>query len=448
MLSKKRTITSALMAFVLASVCVGIGAWALSHYSKDIPLIQNINPVKQSEAVSKPAVETVLLLGKGGENHDGGDLTDTIMIAQILNEKKQIHLISIPRDFLVFDERGNYSKINAVYVQAKNTGKSDEEAIQALKDVLTKITGISLDHYAQIDFDGFVSLVDTLGGVEVDVKELIDDPYYPGPNYSYQRFTIQPGIQVLDGATALKYARSRYTSKGGDLDRSRRQQQILSSVRDKAFTLNPILDAPKILSIISTAQSSLTTDLSLNDMRRLYDTYKDSQDYELFSLVVGENLLTGNIKEGYRQFGNSRGYILEPRIGEQNYLEIQEEIANIASQEEYNTKIESLVKSNQKLEIIWGEEISTLDKTHIVQFLRARGFVVDTTNLNVLDLEIIPTENTLYRGNNPYSGVEGEESLLNTSMSYLSSIFQANTDTSQPLATDIPVLYISTPLTF
>ncbi len=54
---------------------------------------------------------------------------------------------------------------------------------------------------------------------------------------------------------------------------------------------------------------------------------------------------------------------------------------------------------------MWGEEISALDKTHIVQFLRARGFVVTTTSLNTLDLEVIPTENTLYRGNNPYSEV-------------------------------------------
>ncbi|MGA1049128.1 MAG: LCP family protein [Minisyncoccia bacterium] len=281
----KSNIGLAFISFIFSAGIVGAGAWFLFDNGENIPIIQNFNPMKQDKSINKPAKETILLLGKGGEKHDGGDLTDTIMIAQILNPEKQINLISIPRDLLVFDEKGYYSKINSLYITAINQGKNQEEAIKVLQDKLTEITGLSFDYYAEVDFTGFVKVVDKVEGVEVDVTEAIDDPYYPGPNYSYQRFTLPAGIQTLDGETALKYARTRYTSVGGDLDRSRRQQQILGNLKDKVFSLNPILDAPKIVSLLGIARETIKTDLSLTDMKSLYDTYQDSKDYTMKSPI-------------------------------------------------------------------------------------------------------------------------------------------------------------------
>lgn len=445
MTTKKSNIVLAIVSFVISALAVGGGAFVMSKYSQDIPIIQNISGDKEEKVVDKPEKETILLLGKGGENHDGGDLTDTMMIAQILNKEKKINLISIPRDFLVFDEKGYYSKLNSIYVSNINQGKTEEESIKALQDKITEITGIGFDYYAEIDFKGFVSLVDTIGGVEVDVKEAIDDPSYPGPNYSYQRFTLPAGIQTLDGETALKYARSRHTSVGGDLDRSRRQQQILGNVKDKVFKLNPVLDAPKILSILGIARESLKTDLSLGDMKGLYDTYQDSKDYTMQSLVVGKNLLTGNIKEGYRQFGSARGYILEPRIGEQNYLEIQEEIANINDIPAYETKLESLSDSNYTLDIAWDSNITAIEKKHIQDFLKARGFVIKVVDPSQLDT--IPTTNTLYLGNNPYNQTE-DNTNTDISKQYIQDIFKPSIDTQVTLYKNIPLLYIVTPLKF
>lgn len=444
---RKHTVLLAAIAFLLASSIVGVGAWALSNYTQDIPLIQSINPNKQDQEKQKPDKETLLLLGAGGKNHDGGGLTDTIMIAQILNKEKKIYLISLPRDMLVFDKKGTYSKLNAVYIDAIAEGKTEAESIQVLQDKITEITGITFDHYAEVDFQGFVSLVDTLDGIEVDVKEAIDDPYYPGPNYSYQRFTIQPGLQTLNGETALKYARSRYTSKGGDLDRSRRQQQILSNVKDKIFELNPILDAPKIVSLLGIAKDSLKTDLSLTDMKDFYDTYKDSKDYVITSLVIGQNLLTGNMKEGYRQFGTNRGYIIEPRIGEQNYLEIKEEIVNINDITAYQDKITSLAKAKSQLNIIWGDDITTTQKKYIQAFLEARGFTLQVLSSSNSSLSSIPNINTLYIGNNPYnSTTDGTEP--NIANEYIKSVFKADMNTTFPLDNNIPILYIASDIIF
>lgn len=446
----KSNIGLAFLSFLLSAGIVGAGSWFLSQNSQNIPMIQNLNPVKQEQSINKPDKETILLLGKGGEKHDGGDLTDTIMIAQIINPEKQINLISIPRDFLVFDDKGYYSKINSVYINAINQGKNQEEAIKSLQDKITEITGINFDYYAEVDFAGFVKVVDKVEGVEVDVTEAIDDPYYPGPNYSYQRFTLPVGLQTLDGETALKYARTRYTSIGGDLDRSRRQQQILGNLKDRIFSLNPILDAPKIISLLSIARENIKTDLSLTDMKSLYDTYQDSKDYTMKSLVLGNSLLTGNIKEGYRQFGSARGYILEPRIGEQNYIEIQEEISNIFDIAKYEEKLVDLRKNKFELEIIWGNNLTKIEKTHIQEFLESRGFIIKVMDSNKLDT--IPNENTLYLGTNPYQQNQTEASSEiennNLSKEYLQDIFQPSLDTQVSLIKDIPILYITNPLKF
>jgi len=446
----KSNIGLAFLSFLLSAGIVGAGALFVSQNSQNIPMIQNLNLGKQEQSINKPDKETILLLGKGGEKHDGGDLTDTIMIAQILNPEKQINLISLPRDFLVFDDKGYYSKINSVYINAINQGKNQEEAIKSLQDKITEITGINFDYYAEVDFAGFVKVVDKVEGVEVDVTEAIDDPYYPGPNYSYQRFTLPVGLQTLDGETALKYARTRYTSIGGDLDRSRRQQQILGNLKDRIFSLNPILDAPKIISLLSIARDNIKTDLSLTDMKSLYDTYQDSKDYTMKSLVVGNNLLTGNIKEGYRQFGSARGYILEPRIGEQNYIEIQEEISNIFDIAKYEEKLVDLRKNKFELEIIFGSNLTKIEKTHIQEFLESRGFIIKVMESNKLDT--IPNENTLYLGTNPYQQNQTEASSEmennNLSKEYLQDIFKPSLDTQVILIKDIPILYITNPLKF
>ncbi len=447
----KSNIALAFISFLLSAGIVGAGAWILSQNSQNIPIIQNLNPVKQDKIINKPDKETILLLGKGGESQaDGGNLTDTIMIAQILNPEKQINLISIPRDFLVFDEEGYYRKINSVYSHNLSQGKTEAEAVKSLQDKITEITGINFDYYAEVDFAGFVKVVDKVGGVEVDVTEAIDDPYYPGHNYSYQRFTLPAGQQTLDGETALKYARTRYTSAGGDLDRSRRQQQILGNLKDRIFSLNPILDAPKIVSLLGIARETIKTDLSLTDMKSLYDTYQDSKDYTMKSLVIGNNLLTGNIKEGFRQFGIARGYILEPRIGEKNYLEIQEEIANIFDIAKYEEKLTNLRKNKSELDIILADNLTKIEKTHIQEFLQARGFVVKVISSNQLDT--IPTENTLYLGTNPYQQNQTESSSeienINISKEYIQDTFKPSLDTQLILSKDTPILYIAKPLKF
>lgn len=371
-----------------------------------IPVISSIGQKLPGATAKTPLPKqdtlAVLLLGVGGEGHDGGDLTDTIMVAQIDNLHQRIQLISIPRDMLVFDDNGAYKKINSVYSFEKVAGKDESEAIQTLSKTVTEITGIPINHYARIDFDGFKQMVDAIGGIEIEVFEDINDPYYPGPNYSYDPFIIDAGVHQMSGETALKYSRTRYTSKNGDFDRASRQQQIVTKFKDQVLTLNPVTDIRSIISLVNLFGKTVDTDLSIAQMRKLYDTYNDIDNYQMNSIVIGEDLLQGSLVEDYRMFGRSRGYVLVPRAGEKNYYQIREEIRNASNKQEYQQEHQHIFTNQpHTLEIVTS--FSRQELSPVIDLLKAKGYqvkiVTDTASTIPSDKNVLivpPTEKTTF----------------------------------------------------
>ena len=123
--------------------------------------------------------------------------------------------------------------------------------------------------YIAVDFKAFVDFVNQMDGIVLEVPERIEDPNYPDNCYGYDPFTIDPGLQRLDGETALKYARTRATF-GGDVDRAARQQQVILAVREQATQLDRlpqlILSAPQLW---SSYQNNVTTNLELNEALQL-----------------------------------------------------------------------------------------------------------------------------------------------------------------------------------
>ncbi|MBD3360684.1 hypothetical protein GF366_02680 [Candidatus Peregrinibacteria bacterium] len=209
-----------------------------------------------------------LLLGTAGKNHEGSDLTDTIIIASLDNQNKLITMISIPRDLWVKDELIGNSRINEVYFNAKNHFDSSSQGIEHLKSRVEEIMGIPIHYWAKINFDGFKELVDTLGGIEIDVEEAIYDPYYPKDGtYDYETFSISEGQHHLDGETALKYARSRKTTS--DFDRANRQQQIIYAIKEKALQTEIILSQEKIKELLNTLKSNIKTNIKVREILTL-----------------------------------------------------------------------------------------------------------------------------------------------------------------------------------
>ncbi len=197
----------------------------------------------------------VLLVGLEGTR------SDTIMLVSFDKDTKKANLISIPRDTYYYREGyGKYSefqKINAVY-------GTEEEGIKSLMNAVEYLTGIPVDNYATIEYDGLRAAVDAIGGVEFDVPFHMryTDPKDKPP----LDINIPPGKQLIKGDKALELLRFRKTNypgyrgyPNGDLGRVQTQQEFIKAAVKKAMSL-------KLPSVISAVYPHIKTDLTLTDM--------------------------------------------------------------------------------------------------------------------------------------------------------------------------------------
>jgi len=228
----------------------------------------------------------VLLLGSDHRKGES-DLprADTIIVVTLDPDSHTAGMLSLPRDLWVAIPGYGNDRINAAFElgeQAKR-GSGPDLARKTIEQLL----GVPIHHYAVIGFEGFEKLVDQVGGVVVDVDRPIKDDEYPDADYSMRRIFFQPGLQRLDGETALWYVRSRHADS--DFGRARRQQQFLLALRRQALQLNLLAKAPAILGSLAGA---LQTDLRPQDVLALAKVAKDVDASRLVSRVVDESVTT------------------------------------------------------------------------------------------------------------------------------------------------------------
>lgn len=198
--------------------------------------------------------------------------TDTIMVLSVDPETDSAVILSVPRDLYVRIPGYNDDRINTALVLGAREGDYLDGAALAMQTVSYNLD-IPIHHFILVDFNAFVRSIDLLGGVDVDVPYEINDPEYPDMNYGYDPLYIPAGRQHFDGATALKYARTRHGDT--DFNRSYRQQQVLFAARQQALNLGigeMLLRAP---SLYREVEEGIRTDLSLEQMLRLAKTLSD-----------------------------------------------------------------------------------------------------------------------------------------------------------------------------
>jgi len=184
----------------------------------------------------------VLVLGVDTrpDNEEMGSRTDTIMLVQVVPQTGDVKLLSVPRDLYVKVEPGEKDRINAAY----NYGGIDE-TIAALENY----SGVPVDHYATIDFEGFEKIIDAIGGVRVDVGE----GQFP------EKWSMGEGVQRLNGHKALIFARYRGTP-GADLDRMQRQRELVAALRSEALRWHTVKTLPQIMEVMN---ENVKSDLDL-----------------------------------------------------------------------------------------------------------------------------------------------------------------------------------------
>lgn len=233
---------------------------------------------------------TILLMGldrRPGET-GLGYRTDTMLLLSLDSRTQDIGMLSIPRDLYV-DVPG-YSALRRINepmalgeLQRLNYGPT-----LAMETVQYNL-GIRVNHYIVVDFSAFETIVNALGGIEVNTDYVINDQYYPTMNYGYEQFYLPAGNNQLDGATALKFARTRHGDS--DIERGKRQQQVLFAILDKASnTENLPQIVGQVPSLWGALQGKFYTDLSLNQLVQLALYVKD---------IPRERIKTGSITYDY-----------------------------------------------------------------------------------------------------------------------------------------------------
>ncbi len=209
---------------------------------------------------------TVLVMGldyRDWEAGDGPPRTDTMILLTIDPLTKTAGMLNIPRDLWVNIPGFDYGRINTAYplgIAYNVPGGGPQQAMDTVESLL----GVPIDYYAIIDFGAFENFIDELGGINVKVdNEISVDPIGKG-----NTVVLKPNNYLLDGPTALAYARARHTD-GGDFDRAQRQQQVILAIRDRIVELGPTQVASKIPAMYNELAAGIHTNLSLNDAIKL-----------------------------------------------------------------------------------------------------------------------------------------------------------------------------------
>lgn len=301
---RNRRLLTLVIALLCATLVLSV-AWNLLQMLRTLSVSTILSAGSTTIAEDAHGHTNILLLGQGDTTHDGLDLIDSIMIVSLDRASENFALLSLPRDlyFLQTEEMGT-GRLNSLYRDRKYALKRqglDEheasmEALRTLQKELSTVLSMDIHHVVKIDFTGFIAAIDAIGGIPIDIPENITDPAFPGPNYTTETFSIQKGRQVLDGITALKYARSRSTTS--DFDRSARQQLLLEALGQHVQSMGLLTKPNKLLTLFNIVHKNIETTLSLRELLTLARIGKGFHSPQILSLHLSDrNGLYGEILE-------------------------------------------------------------------------------------------------------------------------------------------------------
>lgn len=219
----------------------------------------------------------ILLIGADHRPGDagGGYLTDTMIVASVDPQTRQVSMFSLPRDTTRVPLPSEWpasrryggaypNKINTLYTIARHApgafpGNDAQRGFLALKGALGELYGLDIKYYVAVDFQGFLDVVDALGGVTIDVQVPVSDYHYPADDgRGSLNLYIHPGIQHFDGPDALAYARARHATS--DFDRAQRQQRVITSIRNQT-DLSTLLAPGRIEALFGALRKTVKTDI-------------------------------------------------------------------------------------------------------------------------------------------------------------------------------------------
>ena len=258
--------------------------------------------------------------------------TDVIIVASYNHKTKDVVMISIPRDFCtkVNPSKTSYGKINSAYsiYEAKEKGSG----LEGLKGIVEEITGMEIQYYAMINFNGFVELVDAVGGLYINVENSFTDYKYPAERgYGTQTISFKAGPQLMNGDTALKYARSRQSQQNGegsDYARAKRQHKVIDAFIKKVLSTETLLNPSKLMSLLSSVQDNIKiSEFTIDDIQAGVNILKslssENSTSSTYSFVLDPTLGNYSLIGPQTSCGE---YNIGPKEGLGRYTKIKEYI--------------------------------------------------------------------------------------------------------------------------
>jgi len=245
-----------------------------------------------------------------------GKRSDTMLLVHISKARDKAILISIPRDtFALIPEHKSKSGKIIPAVHSKINSSFNWGGAPLLIQTIEEMTELKIDHYVEINFDGFARIVDSIGGVEVCTKKNINDPK--------SHLILEAGVHTLNGIESLKYVRTREFDGMGDLGRMQRQQAFMSAVLRKATSAGVLLNPVTMASFINSSLSAVTTDSELknSDLIALAKQMKSLSTSSVRTLTVPLSNLS------YNSNGVTSAVLWDPVLAPQLWTRLREDQA-------------------------------------------------------------------------------------------------------------------------
>lgn len=321
--SKKKYVFS-LLALVLLAVLLVLNP--LSLLKGLLVPVSIFSQVTGQKLQSNDGRTNIMVLGLDRREGENTGRTDTILVGSIGLVSGDSVLISVPRDLWVSTLS---EKINAAYVSG---------GVLLVQKTLEKILGIPIHYYAVVDFTTFEKAVDVVGGITVDVERPFTDNYYPiygreddtcgleslpesseAAEFSYscryEKIQFIKGEKKMDGATALKFVRSRHGGgdEGTDYARSARQQKVIESLAKRILSWEVLTDPKKAQALFTTFRSGIETNVNFFEAEKFYSLAKKVDFSQIRMIVLDEDNVLYNPPMGYDYGG---AWVLVPRSGD------------------------------------------------------------------------------------------------------------------------------------
>jgi LCP family protein required for cell wall assembly len=231
---------------------IGYNGYALYHF---VSKVNNVQALENPIELKKADRINILLLGVDERATDTtSGRSDSILVVSIDPVAKNICLFSVMRDSYVEIPGHGYQKINAAYAFG-----GPELTMQ----VISTFTNLPIQYYMETDFEGFIGLVDELGGIEIDVeKDMVSSQSTEGTKYY---INLKKGLQIIDGDKTLQYVRFR-SDLESDYGRAKRQRKFLTAIANEIQQTSSILKYPKLL---KSMEPYISTNMNFKTMFRL-----------------------------------------------------------------------------------------------------------------------------------------------------------------------------------